>query len=345
MKKFLSLLMLCLFSLTMWGKVVTFETYPGVFYPTVIPLPFHVDGVTLSVYGSAAPPGFSFHSQGESFVSTNTGVITEIEFMQTSSSAFSFSTGSVCNSGNSAIWRGSASKVVFYASALTGRITVTVDETGEAADSISMVCIYQNGPYLYGKPVGQSNSVMVYGNLNNTSNFYNGDIIRGGYQTDQYGNIKPVGTWKKIGETYRIEPEEIPIEEISANMIYQYVCFNLVELTQQSDSYMTIDDGTEILTLFNRFDVQIEDAIEPTVTPDITVVSSLIDRILSGKPQLHGKSYYYVEGFVEIYRNQVELVPTCIRVQSETRSDDFNNDGEVNIADVNALINMILGLY
>ena len=208
-----------------------------------------------------------------------------------------------------------------------------------------MVCIYQNGPYLYGKPVGQSNSVMVYGNLNNTSNFYNGDIIRGGYQTDQYGNIKPVGTWKKIGETYRIEPEEIPIEEISANMIYQYVCFNLVELTQQSDSYMTIDDGTEILTLFNRFDVQIEDAIEPTVTPDITVVSSLIDRILSGKPQLHGKSYYYVEGFVEIYRNQVELVPTCIRVQSETRSDDFNNDGEVNIADVNALINMILGLY
>ena len=329
----------------MWGKVVTFKSTPG-YYPTVIPLAFHVDGVTLSVYGSVSPPGYSFHGQGESFVSTNTGVITEIEFMQASSSDFSFSTGNVYSSGSSAIWKGSASKVVFTASTVTGMVIVTVEENSDApSDSITMTCIYQNGRYLYGKPEGTDRSTLIYGNVNNS--FNNGDIIRGGYQIDQYGNFMPVGTWKKIGETHWIEPEEIPVEEISADMIYQYVCFNPVDLIQQDDSYMTIDDGTGTLTLYNMFDVEIEPPIEPAVDEELNIgtVNRLIDRILSGTGRIHSERLYYVEGFVEVYRNQVELVPTYIQAHSLTPSDDLNNDGEVNLADVNELINLIIDYY
>ena len=130
MKKFLFLLTLCLFSLSMWGKVVTFETTPG-YYPTVIPLTFSNDGVTLLVYGSVYPPGFSFYSSGASSISTSSGVITSIEFENASSSSFSFTTGSVYDYGTSALWMGSAREVIFNAETITGKIIVSVDEPEE----------------------------------------------------------------------------------------------------------------------------------------------------------------------------------------------------------------------
>ena len=341
MKKFFTLLVLCLLSLSMWGKYVTFRTYEDAYYLTVIPLSFHSNGVTLSVYGSAAPPGFSFYDEGESCVSTDSGVVTKIIFTQTSSSSFQFTTGSCYSSENSVIWEGRASKVPFRASALTGRISVVVDET--AADSITMVCIYQSGSYLYGKPVGENQPMLVYGNVNN--HFVNGDIIKGAYKLNTYGNsveMVPIGTWEKIGQTSRIEPEEMPIEELSPDMIYGYFCFEDVLLTWDDYNMMTIEDETGTLKLYNRFEVGIEPQIEPMVLPNISDINYLIDRILSGQTIIDDPETYRVEGFLEIYRGELELIPTSIETFHASRNDDINGDGEVNVADINALIDYIL---
>jgi len=342
MKKFFSLFVLCLLSLSMWGKYVTFRTYNDVYYLCVIPLSFHNDGVTLSVYGSAAPPGFSFSNYGESYVSTNSGVVTEIVFTGASSSSFQFTTGSCYDSGNSVIWEGCASKVSFRASAMTGPVSVTVDET--AADSTTMVCIYQSGNYLYGKPVGEDQPMLVYGNVNN--HFVNGDIIKGAYELKTYGNsveMVPIGTWEKIGQTGRIEPEELPIEELSPDMIYGYFCFEDVLLTWE-DGYnmMTIEDETGTLKLYNRFGVEIEPPLVPMVLPDISVINYLIDRILSGQTVIDDPETYRVEGILAIYRGELELIPTSIETFHASRNDDFNGDGEVNVADINVLIDIIL---
>ena len=341
MKKFLFLLTLCLLSFSMQGKVVTFQTYNGVNYLCVIPLPFHVDGVTLSVYGSAAPPGFSFHSEGESFVSTNSGVVTQIIFTQASSSSFQFTTGTSYNSGNSVVWEGRASRVPFRATAVTGMVSVTVDET--AADSTTMVCIYQSGRYLYGKPVGEDQPTLVYGNVNN--HFVNGDIIKGAYELKDYGysvEMVPIGTWEKIGQTRPIEPEYFTIEELSPEMIYNYCCFEDVLLTTNYDPNMTMEDETGTLKLYNRFGVEIIPPILPMVLPDISFVNNLIDRILSGKTVINDPETYYVEGFLEVYMGEIELIPTYIEAIHASQSDDYNGDGEVNVADINALIDYIL---
>ena len=342
MKKFFSLLVLCLLSLSMWGKYVTFQTYIDVYYLCVIPLSFHDDGVTLSVYGAASPPGFRFYNYGESYVSTNSGVVTEIVFTGASSSSFQFTTGSCYDSGNSVIWEGRASKVPFRASAMTGPVSVTVDEN--AADSTTMVCIYQSGNYLYGKPVGEDQPMLVYGNVNN--HFVNGDIIKGAYKLNTYGNsveMVPIGTWEKIGQTSRIEPELMPIEELSPDMIYGYFCFEDVLLTRDDDHNMTIEDETGTLKLYNRFGVEIEPPLKPMVWPDISDINYLIDRILSGKTVIDDPETYRVEGFLGVYRGELELIPTYIETFHASRNDDINGDGEVNVADINALIDRILG--
>jgi len=126
-------------------------------------------------------------------------------------------------------------------------------------------------------------------------------------------------------------------------MLHQYVCFKSVTM---SDSWV-ISDDTGDLQLFNKFDVQ----IVPEVYQDlgieteinIATINTLIDRILSGNV-IVGTSYYTynVEGFLTVYRDQLELYPTRIARQWNDRGDDINGDGEVNLSDVNAIIDYIL---
>ena len=519
----------------MWGKVVTFESYPG-YYPAVIPLTFNVDGVTLSVYGSVSPPGFSFHSYGSSFVSTSSGVITRIEFEQASGSSFSCSSGSVNYYGSSAVWIGEASEVVFNVSAVTGRIIVTVDEpeevrcgVGEYADhcdekvvsaydavvlaqsgnylyikdetgfglvygnlgqtykkgdvipagfsgtvklydchpelsqptgfqpakghveveaeeitfaqvdeahwahyvvihgvtydpienvlvdgngnkiplynrfnvsfpegvpfdvygiigaygkcpntiyqflpteipmppgpdpySVTMVCTYQNGNYLYGviKDIDPSSGwapeehVLVYGDVGDT--FTNGDIIKGYYEVAEYygfSEFMPIGDWEKIGETGPVYPESMTIEDISHDMVHDYLSFDGVTLTRDNDNElkMTIEDETGSLPMFNKFNVGITRPGQPLVVEELNVgtIVALIDRILTGNANFNPPETYYVTGFLSSYGRDhtLELIPTYIQANPRVWNDDINGDGEVNLADVNALIDIILEDY
>ena len=532
MKKFFSLLVLCLLSLSMWGtEVVTFETVPG-YYPAVIPLTFRSGYVTLSVYGTASPPGFSFSSYGSSSISTSRGVITRIEFEQASSSSFSFSVGSINDEGTSAVWTGSASEVVFVADTRTGKIIVTLDGAdavscgiGEYADhydemivspydavvlaqynsylylkdetgyglvfggvgqtykkgdvipagfsgkvvcydchpelqeptgfqpakgnvelellaeeitavqideahwahyvvirgvtydpvnnvlrdrngneiplynrfnvvlpqtdpfdiygivgayrpcpntiyqfiptevpliiddstQVTMVCTYQNGSYLYGviqeaeasSGWAPGDQVLVYGNVGET--FTNGDVIRGHYQVVEYGGfpeIQPRDDWEKIGESGRIYPETMAIEDVSPDMIHNYLSFKDVTLTLFNESDMTIEDETGSLPMFNRFNIGITPPVEPIVVEEINVgtIVALIDRILTGNVNFIPPETYDVTGFLSSYGRDhtLELYPTYIQANPRVWNDDFNGDGEVNLADVNVLIDIIL---
>jgi len=77
----------------------------------------------------------------------------------------------------------------------------------------------------------------------------------------------------------------------------------------------------------------------------------MVDADETGRIQLFDKfglfpdgfpmsSTYYIEGFLTIYKGELEFYPIVIK--SPTLKGDVNEDGEVNIADINALIDMIL---
>lgn len=346
MKKALfSILFACLAATSAWGtKVITFETNPNGFYPAVIPLEFRSDGVTLSVYGTAYGGGFSFYSEVWSFISTSQGVITDI-VLERPSTNFVFSTGSYHGSGLNGYWSGEAQQVNFrpYTErGTTGKIIVMVDDGNddEPEDYTTLIAIYQNDRYTYCKDLNDE-YVLFYGDMGNT--FVNGDTIAGYYEVMAYDNyplFTPVGDWWLVAHGPAVKPMEMPIEDLSQDMIFQYLCFKNVEM---SDSWV-ISDDTGDLPMFNKFDIEIGWQYAPTVYDEITIatVNALIDRILSGNVHV-GQSYYtyYVEGFLSVYRDQLELYPIHI-----TRlcgwGDDINGDGEVNLSDVNAIIDCIL---
>ena len=73
---------------------------------------------------------------------------------------------------------------------------------------------------------------------------------------------------------------------------------------------------------------------------DETGEMMLYDRYSIGVADLDKSKTYYVEGFLTVFRGILELYP--IKITSGLVG-DVNGDGEVNIADVNALTNIILG--
>lgn len=345
MKTLISILVACLTAISAWGtRVVTFETNPNACYPCVIPLEFHSDGVTLSVYGTAYGGGFSYYSEQYSFVSTSQGVITDIVFEHPSSN-FIFSTGTYYTSGSNGYWSGTARQVYFHPTGFheyTGKVIVTVDEDGEGdpEDYTRLIAIYQNGNYNYCKTLNDE-YVLLYGDLGDT--FVNGDTIAGNADVLAYGDynvFEPVDDWWLVGHGPAVEPMKVPIEDLSFDMLHQYFCFKDVAM----DESWVISDDTGDLQLFNKFDIEIGWQYAPTVYDEITIatVNALIDRILSGNVHV-GQSYdtYYVEGFLSVYRDQLELYPIHI-TRLRGWGDDINGDGEVNLCDVNAIIDLIL---
>jgi hypothetical protein len=215
---------------------------------------------------------------------------------------------------------------------------------------VVMECTYQNGSYLYGRireifassGLAPGDQVLVFGNVGDT--FTNGDIIRGHYRVDVYyemPEIIPIDDWEKIGETDRIYPELMTIEDVSLDMIHNYLSFNGVTLNHFNEPDMTIEDETGSLLMFNKFNVW-----PPLYWEEINVdtILALIKRILTGEVNYNPSQTFYVEGFLSCYGRDhtLELLPTYIEQTSWVLNDDINGDGEVNLADVNELINYIL---
>ena len=184
-----------------------------------------------------------------------------------------------------------------------------------------LTALYQSGPNLYVKDYMGSYS-LVYGSLNET--FENGDYILDAeaswtvYQNNK--QMLPVPTtFVKFGHASPVEPEIMPIEEVMTDMVHWYLGFedvNIVLPTGEETNIMMVDE-TGSMILFDKFNIMEEGAT------------------YDGK--------YYVEGFLTVYRNELEFYPILIKGGSEPIKGDVNGDGEVNIADVNCLIGIIQG--
>ena len=184
-----------------------------------------------------------------------------------------------------------------------------------------LTAIYQNGPNLYVEDYMGSYS-LVYGTLNET--FENGDYILDAeaswtlYQNNK--QMLPVPTtFVKFGHASPVEPQIMPIEEVMTDMVHWYLGFedvNIVLPTGEETNIMMVDE-TGSMILFDKFNVMEEGAT------------------YDGK--------YYVEGFLTVYRDALEFYPILIKGGLEPVRGDVNGDGEVNIADVNCVIDVILG--
>ena len=92
-------------------------------------------------------------------------------------------------------------------------------------------------------------------------------------------------------------------------MIHWYLGFEHVNIIEEDGKFYMVDETGQI-QLFDKFGIGIAPA-EDT----------------------------YVEGFLTIYRGELELYPIQIGIGNPY---DVNGDGEVNISDINAVIDAIL---
>ena len=186
-----------------------------------------------------------------------------------------------------------------------------------------LTTIYQNGLNLYVKDV-DGNYSLAYGNVA-YNDFVNGDFINDANASwSEYQGakqMKPVAeTFVKSGHGTAVKPEMMPIEEVSQDNIHWYFAFENVQLTEEeaANTYNMIDETGEML-VFNKFN------------QDVTV------------PELSASDTYDVEGFLTVYKGQLELYPIKVVKHGDFVKGDVNGDGEVTLADVNLLIDIILG--
>ena len=185
--------------------------------------------------------------------------------------------------------------------------------------------IYQNGRDLYVKDSAGTYG-LVYGQVTNT--FANGDQITGAVMNwSSYNGIKeltPVdSTMVKSGDGTPVGPEEMALEDVSQDLVHHYIIVKnatLVADTDKANTYI-INDGTIEMKLFNKYSKTLAMPAQPSGT-------------------------YDVKCFVSLYTNNsvttLELVPVEVKSTSALKG-DIDGDGKVNVTDVTALINGILG--
>lgn len=187
-----------------------------------------------------------------------------------------------------------------------------------------LTTIYQNGARLYVKDYDGHFS-LAYGSVAGT--FVNGDYINGAEAswTVYQGNkqLSPVSeTFVPAGHGTPVEPEILTIEEISTDMIHQYFGFEdvTIEVTvgDNGRKNYTMYDETGSMILYDQFGV-------------LESVQDFNDT-------------FYVEGFLTVYNGVVELYPIEVNGGEPPcgLKGDVNGDGEINIGDINALIDILL---
>ena len=204
---------------------------------------------------------------------------------------------------------------------------------------------------------------LLYGNIDDQ--FINGDLVVGSARISYYqGNIQltPIGEWEKVGHTSPVEPEYLPIEEVSQAMVHSYLGFRDMKVTHLGSNNYLMEDETGSMMLFNRYNITIPTYYYPAM-PDLNLdnelniadLNRLIDFILSGKanqpwPDDDGDSWYpcTVHGLLSVYHGELELFPVLVETTShhgydedDPRYYDLNDDREINIADVNVLLDLI----
>lgn len=229
-----------------------------------------------------------------------------------------------------------------------------------------LAVVYQSGNYTYVKDkCGEFG--LLYGNVGNT--FENGDSIIGSASWTTYQGIRQLtsyGTWDLVSHGPKVNPAgPMMIEDISQDMVYWYVYFEDVTVVkdEERDRYYTmIDEYGDEMVLYNQLGIEIPtDYLIDVVGPDLNIsfLNKIIEYILTGKGLTDEGStppepvivdtlkLCRVEGLVSIYKNQLELVPTRVTYCGtnggwDDRWYDLNNDGVINVSDLNVGIELIL---
>ena len=187
--------------------------------------------------------------------------------------------------------------------------------------SAELSVIYQNGSYMWVKDANTYG--LVYGYL--TNKFVNGDKIKNlvahWVTYDGYKEIIPVDeSAVKSGEGAPVEAQEVALEDVSLDMMHQYITVPGVALTAtETAGTYTGNDGTVDLQVFNKFANDVK-----------------IPENLAGKK-------FRITGFVAKYKTQLQFIPVEVKDEAAGTLGDINGDGEINVSDVTALINKILG--
>lgn len=225
-----------------------------------------------------------------------------------------------------------------------------LDMSQQAHFTTPLIAVFQNGPELYVKDA-QGNFGLVYGDLENI--FTNGDIINDAVCCwwEQNGHrvlVPDPATFVSGGSGPAVEPEMLPIEELSRDMDYWYVNFGNVTLAKANDyGQYAMSDGTEeIMITWPRPLPRPKRFMFPcSYSGEVTIqdVLFLIDLILDEPKYWNGK--YDVTGFVSVDKNALTVKAYMVTVPDDVydlSSADINGDREINFADVNALIDLII---
>ena len=194
----------------------------------------------------------------------------------------------------------------------------SLEKGKEGQFTTPLTAIYQNGVRMYVQDA-EGVQTLVYGSV--PGEFVNGDLIVDAIaKWSEYQGAKqmvPVNNFVPAGKGNKIQPDEpMPIEEISQDMVHRYLSFEDVNIVEE-DGKTYIKDETGRLQLFDQFQVM--------------------------PANLNYDETHYVEGFLTIYKGELEFYPILIDGIDCGTKGDVNNDGEINIADINALMDLILG--
>ena len=214
-----------------------------------------------------------------------------------------------------------------------------------------LIAVYQNNEMLYVKDA-EGNFGLVYGNV--AGSFNNGDIINDAVCSwspySRYRIVEPeASTFFPHASGRAVEPEVMPIEEISDEMMHGYMKFEGVRLTKSNayGNYVMSDGTSEMLINWIGPLPKPKRIVFPyTYSGELTIadVNFLIDLLFNEPVYWNGK--YDVTGFVFFNSNGLIINADDISINDDgydPNSADVNVDGEVNIADVNALIDLIVG--
>lgn len=224
--------------------------------------------------------------------------------------------------------------------------------TGHTA-RIRLKAIYQFGVYLFVQDFcGQYG--LIYGDIGIAVN--DGDIIEGDCTATIYADnyeLIPTGDWKVISHGQKVEPEVLPIDELTLDMVHWYVKIYDIEITKRlSPMRYLIRDSTGAVIMYNRFDINVpfnnikdswESKLDVNQDGEINIadVNYVMEEILTGQHATVG-SRSYVIGFVGVYRGMIAIYPIEISQEDQRPSCDVNWDNEVNISDINMIIDYII---
>jgi len=188
--------------------------------------------------------------------------------------------------------------------------------------------LYHSGKQLY--IMDESAHMLVYGSLANTYN--NGDQLTGiaGNWTIHNGLTEIIPVASTFGEATPgtpVEPELLPIEEISQDLIHHYLRIENCTITAiegDTRNFTLTDETGEIIMRQNFSGISVGEDFDFTAT-------------------------YNVEGFLAYYKSadgateQLQFYPNLIeKVGGTVAPGDVNGDGSCTSADVTVLYNYLL---